>query len=192
MAREKARVSKEEVVAAGRLKAVTKRRGLSLGFVLDLCQEIPDDQDARKRLAEGIQRHGSLWADNAALESRREEGEKKLAQVEGQVQERQEALSRLRKEEAHEAEVHRFYQRFHRVGPLIEYVASWNGVAFRRCLSCGARFWVERESKPRMFQKAKDTCPCCGWALVDFDAEAHAKVGVPPFPGIMGKINLGE
>jgi hypothetical protein len=43
-----------------------------------------------------------------------------------------------------------------------------------------------------MFQKAKDTCPCCGWALVDFAAEARGKVGVPPFPGISGKINLGE
>lgn len=191
-AQEEARLSTEAVATALRLKGETERRGLSLGLVLALCQEIPDDEEARGRLAAAIQRQGSLGADITAREKKLGEVEEKLSQAEQELRGKQEALSQLRKDEANEATVHGFYLRFQGLGPLMEYLRGWENIAFRFCQMCGARFWAERKTPKGLvyFQRNYLVCPCCGHAAAVFDSQVHSILGWPA-GDVVGRIVLG-
>jgi len=191
-AREETRIDLDEIPMAGKIKIEVESRGLSLEQVLNLCWEFPNGEKDCKRLAQAIDRSGSLCQDIAALEKHEGELETKLAELKQGCQEQQQILSQLKGEVAFEAEVHRFYRRFKPLERLIEYLPTWEGIAFKKCLMCGARFWAERAQAKRWFQRDYDTCPCCGFGSVTYDSQAYSIVGWAPDSRIVGKILLGE
>ena len=192
-AREAARLSKEEVATASQLYTELKLKGLTVDFVAALAQEIPDDPQARSRLAVAIQRNGSLAADNTAMDTRLSETKTELADIRKHTGTERKNLQELTREREQEERVHSFYRRYQGLGGLMEYLDGWEWVAMRQCKMCGARFWAERKQPTGLvyFQKSYYTCPCCGYVANDIDHEAFKSVGCLPNSSGIIKILLG-
>ncbi|MDP2950676.1 MAG: hypothetical protein Q8P22_14230 [Chloroflexota bacterium] len=193
-ARERAQVTEQEIVAAGALKADLSRRGLRLGLVLDLSQEIPDDEEAKGRLAAAVERHGSLVADTAHMEKRLEDKKSALAKADKDYKERRVALDELRADEAQQAELRRFHQRFSKLEPLMDHFVTWEEIGLRRCISCGSRFWAEVKRPRGLFYIQRDyfVCPCCGSLHESFDEAAHRAAGLDLNPKARLKFIKGD
>ena len=204
--RQEAKVTEEDISAAGRLKAELESRDFSLELVLDLSQEFIGCEDVREELAEALEKHRTLTEylanlnevgegqkrtlkselDDLKSQHHREQAEvKKLTEARNQLEI---ALSNLRTDAAHEEEIRRFYQRYYGNNMLLEYLASWTQVFFLRCnnLLCApfsgvTHFWTD---------KSAVKCPHCGLNMLNYDVEIYQSLNWPV--GTPIKLQLGE
>jgi chromosome segregation ATPase len=181
--RREASVTKEEVVAAGRLKAVLAERGMSLEFTLDLCQEFVGHENATEELATGLEEHRSLTGSNAALAEEEKRRKSELlhtqARADKVVRDRTEmeaTLSRLNAEISDNQEILDFYHRYLGLRPFMEYIGGWNGVTCHHCAWCGALFLV---APGRTRFTGAFRCPWCHMGAVEYDRQAYATIGLP-------------
>lgn len=210
-ARRNHKVNKEEIEAAGDLKAVVESHGLSLKPTLKLLAEYKGDAEVLQRLVEAANEYDSatkartaLQAENAALkkenEVKRQETsreEEKLVKLKEGCQETEASLKRWKSDENWEKYLRRLYHRYLGWTGLLEYLSVWNGVYLVRCRlpMCGARFWVDR--LPTNF-RAKHVCPCCGVGNITenviYDDEAFKALNIShrgPIKVTLGVIENG-
>ncbi len=203
--RRKVNVNKEEVVAAGQIKAEVEKHGFTLELALSVAGEFAGYGDASERLAAGLKKEGSLtryskeledWGNGrrVALLSEMSRLEAQNRQLEEERLKLQTGLAQLRVDEAVEQELRQFYHRFGGLGGVLELLSKWKRVyplrcnnpayivtrAFNPSAGC-ARIWTDKLFSNR--------CPHCGLNTLDFDAEAYEAFGVPV--GRPVKISLG-
>jgi hypothetical protein len=192
-ARQAAGITAEEVAVAGQIKAEVDGQGVSLGLVLDVAKELAGQQDQRKKLIAGLEKHRSLQkylAEVAATgDTQRGALNAAIAALQSQNKElRAERqflttyLSQLQMDVAYEDELRRFYQAFQPFFGLVAYMSSWEEVYMMRCHNpvftvTGAfdpraghhRFWTD---------KPLSLCPFCGEQPA-FDEAAYQALNLP-------------
>ncbi|MBI4282140.1 MAG: hypothetical protein HY672_01455 [Chloroflexi bacterium] len=191
-AHEETRISLEEIAQAATLKRTVEEQGLTLGFVLDLCREIPDDENARQHLAEAIQEHSSLRAGNEHLREAQQalerECQKTLQRKDDLEAGRDAAKEELADLEARcrrETPIHDFFDRWYGLKGWLGYLATWNLILFRICRHCGCRFLYEERDQQPLVRGPRDACPRCGLTgWVTLDHEAHIVLSLAPDPGV--------
>jgi hypothetical protein len=188
---------------ASQLRAELDNRGVTLGLVLNMAQEFAGHEDSREELAKGIEEHKSLHGSIEALESNlsrlqshQAEEQAKVDRLEEKRRQLENTVSKLQADAAHEEELRRFYQRYHGVSSLMDYLAAWNQIYFVRCnnplfaltgavsRSAGnAHFWMD---------KPPNRCPHCGSGsnLLVYDEGPYQALGIPA--GTPVRLQLGE
>ena len=205
-----ANVTKEEVEAAGRIKAGAESRGVSLELVMDISQELAGQGNAREQLLLAIKKHNSLtgylrdlkqWAEQRKTEEMSHISSLQLqaGQVQTQVNALEETrrgiervITELQANIAEEEELRRFYWRYQGHAGLLELLAGWERLVFYRCnnlMSAATR--VLDDSKVAHFwtDKPAACCPHCGLAALVFDDKPYQALGLPA--GTDFKIQLG-
>ncbi len=182
--RQRANVTEQDIVTAGRLKAEVESHGFTLNLALALSQEFAKCESPKDELAQALEQHGTLTKSNGALTERQQRVKSDLAREEAKLEEigasRQEeevTLFQIRTEIANNRKILDFYHRYLHLQPLIEYLGGWPNVTFHHCSWCGAFFWILRPGNVRV---TVYRCPWCGLALVDYDRRAYEAVGQPP------------
>jgi cell division septum initiation protein DivIVA len=211
--RKGANVTKQEIDAAGRLKAQIGSSGFSLEEMLGLSQEFASHRDARQRLAEGLKKYHSLtgylnaldkWAEDrkkaieseiANLGSQQNWQQSQLRNLAENRQQLEIVIARLQGDVAAEEEMRRFYRRYYGVSGLIEYLASWEQVIFLRCsnpASAAASFFNRSVAGPRLWtdKPLSPRCPHCGLAVLVLDEKPYQALGWPV--GALMRLQLGE
>ena len=202
---QKANVTKEEVVTAGRIKADVEGYGFTLDLILGLSKEFAGYKNVREKLAEGLKEHGSLnkylddLADGADKERARviaeiaglESQKKALAGESGNMRN---ILSRLQADVDYEEDLRRFYQRYFRASGLLENLSKWEQVFFMRCGNVAnmvAGFFDKEQGNHHFWtDRPAVACPHCGCQLLYFDTEIYQYLdwsAEVPF-----KLTLGE
>ncbi len=191
----KGNITREEVIAAGQLKAEVEKHGFTLEMALSVAGEFAGYGDASERLAAGLKKEGSLaryskeledWGNGrrVALLSEMSRLEEQNKQLEEEGLKLQTDLAQLRADEAVERERRQFYCRFSGLGGVLELLAKWKRVyplrcnnpayiitrAFDESAGC-ARIWTDKLFSNR--------CPQCGMNTLDFDAEVYEALGIP-------------
>lgn len=198
-------VTREEVIAAGRLKKKAVKGGFSMELLLELAKEFTGYENAAKELSEGLQKHASLTKylgeldDHARNEKSRIDGEIKNLESRKKALETERVqltnkVSQLQEDIRGEEELRRFYNRYVWASPLIEHLATWNQVFFARCLNPffmmtgafhtnagNARFWTD---KPPLL------CPQCGLRNLAYDERVYQSMGWPVGQPVV--IKLGD
>ena len=202
---QKANITREEVVIAGQVKTEVENHGFTIEAILDLSKEFAGHENAREKLAEALNRHGSL---TKYLDDLAEQGEKQKKELRVDVanlETRKKSLDQdcrfqtnlilqLQADVDAENELRRFYHRYQGVSVLMEYLAGWNQVFFMRCNnpaftitgafdrnSGNANFWTDKP--PAM-------CPQCGYRHLLFDERVYQSLNCPV--GAPLKLRLGE
>ena len=190
----KANVTREEVIAAGQIKAEVERHGFTLELALSVAKEFAGYGDASERLATGLKKEGSLtrylkelesWGEKrrAALLSEMSLLEAQKKQLEDGRLQLETVVAQLRADEAAEQELRQFYCRFGGLGMVLEQLAKWEQVyplrcnnpsysvakAFNPATGC-ARIWTDKQLSNR--------CPYCGLNTLEFDAEVYEALGI--------------
>jgi len=198
-------VTKEEVVAAGQIKAEVESHGYTLNLVLGLAKEFAGYKNAREKLAEGLKEYGTLYKyldelhDDATRERERViseirgiESQKKALTVEsGNMRN---ILSKLQADAAYEEDLKRFHRRYFPICELLGELSTWPQVFFMRCAhpantvagvfdrtKGNHRFWTDRPPA---------SCPVCGYRILEFERNIYRYLNWPE--GHPLKINLGE
>jgi len=201
--RQRANLTQQEIDVASELKAEVDSRGLTLELVLDLAQEFTGYEDSRGELTKRLEEHRSLHESIEAMESHLSRLQSHLAEEQTKVDRLEEkrrqlenTVSQFQADAAHEEELRRFYQRYHGVSQLMDYLAAWNQIYFVRCnnplfaltgsvsRSAGnAHFWMD---------KMPNRCPHCGSGsnLLVYDERPYQALGIPT--GTPVRLQLGE
>jgi predicted nucleic acid-binding Zn-ribbon protein len=201
----KANITQEEVVIAGQVKTEVENRGFTLEVVLDLSKEFSGRENTREKLAEALNRHGSLTKYIDDLAEQGEKQKKELTVDVANLETRKKSLDQdcrfhtnliqqLHVDVDAEDELRRFYHRYQGVSVLMEYLSGWNQVFFMRCNnpaftitgafdrnSGNANFWTDKP--PAM-------CPQCGYRHLLFDERVYQALNCPV--GASLKLRLGE
>ena len=211
--REKAKVTEQDVVTAGQLKAEVESRGFSLKLVLDLCQEFAGHEDAREELSRGLNEQQTLGDYIADLKERGEAQEKALKQdldkLQSEKDKRQAAindleqtrqqlegiLGQLQADLAEQEGLRRFYRRYQGLSGLMDCLAGWRGLFFVRCNNplhalTGS---IDRSTAGARFwteKPPKRRCPCCDYPDAVYDESVYQALNLPP--GTPIKLQLGE
>lgn len=202
--RQKADVTEEDIKTAGLLKARVKRSGFSLEIMLALAKEFARHRDARERLAEALEREGSLTKrifsleeetkekENALtsaiaqLSSRRTEKEDELKSLKNVCRQWEFNLKQLQSDVHEEQRLRQFIVRYQPNSRLLDCLAGWKQVLFMRCENPGCEplrginhFWSE---------KLATRCPHCGSGSIDFDRELYSILDLEmrPFKLVLG------
>ena len=198
-------VTKEEVVAAGQIKAEVESHGYTLDLTLGLAKEFAGYKNAREKLAEGLKEHGSLYKyldelhDGATKERERViseirgiESQKKALTVEsGNMRN---ILSQMQADATYEEDLRHFHRRYSRYSGLLDNLATWDQVHFTRCGNLANRiagFFDKTQDNHHLWtDKPPTSCPHCGCQVLFFDTEIYQYLDWPgerPY-----KLNLGE
>ena len=203
--RQQARVTQEETVTAGQLKAEIETQGYNLDLLLSLAKEFGNHPDACKKLVEDIKKYQTVGECITALEKQyreqyqilQAEREKGLIDVKRLKADRfnlENILSKLQADKAYEDDVHHFYRRYWKVSRLLDCLASWDKVYFYRChnpiSAMGGFFNPEVKNAYFWTDKEVMVCPHCGFKLFHYDEKPYQDLGV--LPGIPVKVELGE
>jgi chromosome segregation ATPase len=201
----KANITREEVIIAGLVKTEVENHGFTIENILDLSKEFAGQENAREKLVEALNRHGSL---TKYLDDLAEQGEKQKTELKVDVanlETRKKNLDQdyrfqnnlilqLQADVDAEDELRRFHHRYQGLSILMEYLAGWNQVFFMRCNnpaftitgvfdrnSGNANFWTDKP--PAM-------CPQCGYRHLLFDKRVYQALNCPV--GAPLKLRLGE
>jgi len=195
-ARDEAKLSKKEIVAAGELKDKVERLGLNLNLVLGLCGEFARSRDVADELALAVKEYGSvlearenLQEENEAIHKEIEERHKESEELLIKCDQTRETLSKLKTELGDETKVRNFFKQFKTSSGLLEYLDDWEDIHPMHCqvFTCNTRFLVEH--LPRHL-RANFVCPSCGQSHYMYDGGASMKLGLPY--GTTLKVKLGE
>jgi len=210
--RNRANVTKEDIVTAGKLKAEVESHGFVLGLALDLCQEFAGYKNAGNELARALKEHKTLSNYIASLNRQGEEQKKALkleldelqaerrrrqAKIDSLEQAQQQLrgiYSQLQADVAHEGELRRFYSRYYGREGLLECLASWDQIYFVRCnnpLPALAGVFDRSAGGAHFWtDKPATRCPHCGLTMLIYDEKPYQtlnwSVGSPL------KLQLGE
>ncbi|MDD5288882.1 MAG: hypothetical protein PHY28_07235 [Dehalococcoidales bacterium] len=184
----KASITREEVIAAGKVKAEIESHGFTLDLALGLAKEFAGHKDAREQLAEGLKEHGSL---NKYLDELHEgatkEREKLISEIRGfESQEKaitaesgklRNVLAQLQDDTAYEEDLRRFHQRYFPLCGLLDELSTWSQVFFMRCTHPAStvagvfdktkgnhHFWTDR---PPI------ACPVCAYPVLEYDIKIY-------------------
>jgi DNA repair exonuclease SbcCD ATPase subunit len=211
--RQRASVDKQEIEAAGQLKAQIGSSGFSLEEMLGLSKEFAHHQDARQRLVEGLKKYDNLtgylsaldkWAEErkkaiesemANLESQRDWQQSQVRNLAENRHQMKMVIARLQSDVGAEEEMRRFYRRFYVFGGLMEYLASWDQVIFLRCnnpVSAAASFFNRSAAGPRFWtdKPLPPRCPHCGLDVLVPDERPYQALGWPVEAPL--RLQLGE
>lgn len=202
---QQANVTKEDVVAAGKLKADVESHGFTLELMLDLSHEFAGHKNAREKLTEGLKTHGSLskyldelddlgnkeksrvMAEIAGLESQK----KTLASENGNLRN---MLSRLQADITNEEALRQFHQRYSPVSWFLDQLVRWDRVYFMRCgspVNMAAGVIDKKLGSPHFWTDALPTvCPHCGCRPIFYDTEIYQHLNWPA--EIPLKLRLGD
>lgn len=205
--RQKAKVTEQEVVAAGELKSEVERSGFSLEQMLALSKEFVGLKDGKEKLIEAVKKHGTLTGSIAAMEKKGESQKKafnsELATIrcqrdreQAQVQSMEEnrrvlerIIAELRNDEAVESELRNFYRKYFGLSRFFDYIAGWKQVAFLRCnspMASLANAVNPAEMAHFCTDKEPRVCPHCGGGFI-YDEKAYKALQVSP-----GWVRFGE
>jgi len=191
---QRANVTKEEVVAAGQIKAEVESHGYTLDLTLGLAKEFAGYKNTREKLAEGLKEHGSLYKylddlhDGATRERERiiseirgiESQKKALTAESGNMRN---ILSQLQADVAYEEDLRRFHRRYFRYSGLLDNLATWTQVFFMRCANPAntvAGFFDKTKGNHHFWtDKPAATCPHCGYQILQFDRDIYQYLNWP-------------
>jgi len=187
--RNKAGVTEKDIIMAGSLKAKVKKSGFELEMILDLVKEFAPYRDARERLAETLEKEGSLTQQISSLKEELKEQENALTSTIDQVTSRktqeenelrrlknvchqwESNLKHLQADVDEEQRLRHFMVRYQSGIGLLEYLTGWKQIIFLRCNNPGCEpfgginhFWTEKQSTK---------CPHCESRLVYYDDELY-------------------
>lgn len=210
--RDRANVTKEDIVAAGKLKAEVEIRGFDLGLALDLCQEFAGYKNARNDLSRALKEHRTLSKYVTTLSKQGEEQKKALTLKLDELQARRDSwqakvdsleqthqqlrgiLSQLQADVVHEEELRRFYSRYYGREGLLECLASWDQIFFVRCnhpLPALAGVFDRSAAAAHFWtDKPATRCPHCGLTMLISDEKPYHALNWPV--GSPLKLQLGE
>jgi len=210
--REKANVTKDDVVTASKLKAQVGSYGSSLELALGLSQEFASFENARDKLAETLKEHQTLSNSIAALNEQSEaqkktlqselnklqsEKDRRQADIKSLEQARHQMeniLGQLQADVAHEDELRRFYHRYYASSGLLEYLASWGQVFFLRCsnpvYAMAGVFDRSAGGAHVWTDKPGPKCPHCGLNTLVYDEKLYQSLNLPV--GSPVQLQLGE
>lgn len=193
--RQEAKVTREEVVTAGQLKAEVEKHGFTLELALGLSQEFAGSENIRDKLAEGLKSGQTLTKYIEEAEERNKRLQTDARGLAGECQQAASNLSQLRADVAFEEKVRQFYHRYQGAAWLMDQLASWRSIFFVRCgnplyvatsvldrSTRGGRFWTEKKPIAR--------CPDCDYPGTFYDEELYQALNWTigePF-----QLNLGE
>jgi len=202
---QKANVTKEEIMTAGKVKADVESHGFTLDLVLEISKEFAGYKNVREKLAEGLKEHGSLdkYLDNLADWDNKERARimAEIASLESQKKglsnenmRLENVLSQLQADIAGEEELRRFHYRYAGYSWLLEKLAKWEQVYFMRCgnpANMTAGIIDKKLGNPHFWtEKLPVSCPHCGYPITCFDTEIYQFLNRPaeePF-----KVTLGD
>ncbi|MBT9142981.1 MAG: hypothetical protein DDT29_01380 [Dehalococcoidia bacterium] len=182
--RQKANVTKAEIVLAGQIKAEVENHGLSLELALDLSHAFAGYENAREQLAAALTKSQTLPDHINALTSERDKIQVEIAALKGVYLFTEDMLF-----------YKKFYQRYQSASRLVEYLANWRGLYFLRCNN-------PLYALPGAFDKSKkcahfivekppiSRCPCCDYPGTIFDSELYQLLNQPV--GTSYELKLGE
>ena len=202
---QKANVTKEEIMTAGKVKAEVESHGFTLELVLDISKEFAGYKNVREKLAEGLKEHGSLdkYLDNLADWDNKErakimaelfslESQKKGLNNENMRLEN--VLSQLQADIAGEEELRHFHYRYAGYSWLLEKLAKWEQVYFMRCgnpTNMTAGIIDKKLGSPHFWtEKLPVSCPHCGYPRSYFDTEIYQYLNRPAEE--LFKVTLGD
>ena len=191
---QRANVTKEEVVAAGQIKAEVESHGFTLDLALDLSREFAGHKNAREKLAEGLKEHGSLnnYLDdlhNGANKERErviseirvlESQKKALSTESGNMRN---ILAQLQADVAYEEDLRRFHRRYFPLCGLLDNLSTWTQVFFMRCANPAntvAGFFDKTKGNHHFWtDKPAAACPHCGYQILQFDRDIYRYLNWP-------------
>jgi len=211
--REKAKVTEQDIVTAGQLKAEVESRGFSLKLLLDLCQEFVGHDDAREELSRGLNGQQTLSDYIAELKKQGEAQEKALKQdldrlqsekdkrqavindLEQTRQQLEGILGQLQADLGEQEGLRRFYRRYQGLSGLMDCLASWRGIFFVRCNNPLSALTgsLDRSTAGARFWTEKPParrCPCCDYPDAVYDESVYQALNLPT--GTPIKPQLGE
>ena len=198
-------VTKDDVIAAGKIKAEVEGHGFTLDLMLGLSREFAGHENVRGKLSQALKEHDSLkkYLDDLAVWGSKEkarilgditnlESEKKT--IGGESVHLKNVLSQMQADAKVEKELRLFHHRYSAASSLLEHLASWSQIFFLRCTnpafmitgafnanSGNAQFWTD---KPVLM------CPQCGYRHIVYDERVYQALNWPI--GLPAKLNLGE
>ena len=184
-ARREAQVDKQDIIAAGKLKAEVMRHGLTLSPTLELLSNYKGDDGALKRLAEDTAEHESQIQARAAWQQQNETMKLEIDLTKQQFDSLKadhkcldNIYQKLTANMDHEQELRGFYKRYQGSEAFIECLAGWQQIYLLHCQMCycGAHFWVDRK---QVITRAKFVCPCCGMNSIDWNHQAFEALNYP-------------
>jgi len=202
--RNKADVTEKDIKMAGSLKAKVKRSSYSLEMMLDLVKEFAPYPDARERLAEALEKEGSLTQQISSLQeesktqenaltsgiaeliSRKTQEENELRHLKNVCHQWESNLNHLQADVDEEQRLRQFMVRYESGSRLLECLAGWKQIRFLRCDNSGCEpfgginhFWTDKQATK---------CPHCGSGLVYYDEELYKLLNLEmhPFKLILG------
>jgi DNA repair exonuclease SbcCD ATPase subunit len=207
---EQANVNKEEVEAAGRIKADAAKQGLSLELLMNVTKELVGQGDAREQLLEAIKKHNSLtgylrelkqWGEQqkanemshiANLQSQAGYVQDQVYNLEEQRRGIEQAIAGLQANAAEEEELRWFYSRYQLSASLLELLAGWERLVFLRCnnpMSVATLMFNDSMVTHFWMDKPAVCCPHCGFTALAYDERPYQALGLPI--GADFKIQLG-
>jgi len=185
---QQANVTKEEVIAAGKVKAEVESHGFTLELALGLSKEFAGHKNARKEFAEGLKEYGSFhkYLDNLH-DGANKERVRVIAEIAGLESQKKglasentrlgNALSQLQADIDGEQTLRQFYHRYAGYSGLLEKLAEWDHVYFMRCgdpAHVGAGMLLKKLGGPHFWtDKLPVSCPHCGYPITYFDTEIY-------------------
>ena len=197
-------VTEKDVKMAGSLKTEVSKSGFDLEMMLDLVKEFAPFRDARERLAEALEKEGSLTQQISFLKEESKEQENALTSTIAQMTSRRAQqedelkrlknichqweinLNQLQEDVDEEQRLRHFMVRYQSGIGLLEYLAGWKQIRFLRCNNSGCEpfgginhFWTDKQATK---------CPHCGSGLVYYDEELYKLLNLEmrPFKLILG------
>ena len=200
----KANVTEKDVKMAGSLKNEVKKAGFSLEMILGLAKEFAPYRDVGERLAEALEKEGSLTQQISSLKGKVKEQEDALTSTIAQLTSRKTQednelrrlknlshqwefnLKHLQADVDEEQRLRQFMVRYQPGSDLLECLTGWKQIRFLRCDNPGCEpfgginhFWTEKQATK---------CPHCGSGLVSYDEELYKLLNLEmrPFKLILG------
>lgn len=184
----KANITREEVAAAGKVKAEIESHGFTLELALGLAKEFASYKNAREQLAEGLKEHGSL---NKYLDELHDgankERERLISEIRGLESQKKaitaesgnlrNVLLQLQDDTAYEEELRRFHWRYFPFHGLLDELSTWPRVFFMRCKQ-------PANTVAGVFDKTKGNhhfwtdqppveCPVCRYPIIEYDIKIY-------------------
>jgi len=184
----KANITREEVAAAGKVKAEIESHGFTLDLALGLAKEFAGHKNAREQLAEGLKEHESLnkyldeLHDGATKERERIiseirglESQKKVITAEsGNLRNK---LAQLQDDTAYEEDLRRFHRRYFPYHGLLDELSTWPQVFFMRCkhpASTVAGVFDKTKGNHHFWtDQPPVTCPVCRYPIIEYDIKIY-------------------
>jgi hypothetical protein len=131
--RQQARVTQEETVTAGQIKAEIEAQGYSLELLLDIAKEFGSHPDGCKKLAEDMKKYQTVGdcltalekqyrEQQQAIQTEREKGLIDIKKLKTDRSNLENILSRLQADKAYEDDVHHFYTA---IGKSVVFLTAW-------------------------------------------------------------------